>query len=112
MTGRDTITCPTAEKEVATEAKSPDAESETAANTAAEFIKQGKPRVEAAQSILITDACCLSVDEKQLEKEIEEHKEILMDSSIVSSEFSPVQRRMLCQAALRLLRVACWPFRL
>jgi hypothetical protein len=52
------------------------------------------------------------LDERQLEKEIVEHKEMLMDSSMVSSESSPVQRRILYQAALRLLRVTGWLFRL
>jgi hypothetical protein len=38
------------------------------------------------------------LDEKQLEKEIEEHQEMLMNSSMVSSESSPVQLRMLAGA--------------
>jgi hypothetical protein len=109
---------PAPERKVATEAKSLDAESEPAANTQEKkkcqrgavssdeevrlrevYSSLSKENQELKQRnrFLLQMLVVSQLDEKQLEKEIEEHQEMLMNSSMVSSE-SPVQLRMLAGA--------------
>ena len=110
---------PAPERKVALEAKSPDAESEPTANTENKkkcqsgavssdeevclrevYSSLSKENQELKQRnrFLLQMLVVSQLDEKQLEKEIEEHQEMLMNSSMVSSESSPVQLRMLAGA--------------